>query len=240
MNKREPRQPAIYGLRSGGVFGYVGKTTTNAKTRWWEHRSRAKNGHEAPVYVWMREVGVETVEVVELEQTIPENLENLEVVWIAKLMAEGHPLQNQFGLDGKPNSWSPATKEKVGSSRRGKPTWIKGKTGEEAGWTEERRESMRLRAKEKVETRVPNHGTINEYSKYGCRCEECRTAGARANAKSKGVANWESVTVRPLDAPTKVSTHGTVQSYKRGLCRCEPCKTAYREYKKSLPKLPKA
>lgn len=88
MNKNMTRQPSVYGLRAGGSFGYVGSTRVNLKTRWWEHRSRAKNGHTAPVYDWMRECGVENVEIVGLEEG--DDLDSLEIKWITRLLSEGH------------------------------------------------------------------------------------------------------------------------------------------------------
>jgi hypothetical protein len=34
-------------------------------------------------------------------------------------------------------------------------------------------------------TRVPKHGTNNEYSNYGCRCEPCRAAASEYNRAYK-------------------------------------------------------
>ena len=144
MNKNLARQPVVYGLRAGGVFGYVGMTRVNMKTRLWEHRSRARSGHIAPVYGWMRAVGIDAVEIVELDS----NTRN-ETQWIVKLLADGHPLANQKARDGVENSMSAASKERIGAPRRGKDTWIKGRTGEAAGWTEARRaeQSARMKAR---------------------------------------------------------------------------------------------
>lgn len=145
MNKNMTRQPVVYGLRVGGSFGYVGMTMVNMRTRLWEHRSRARAGHSAPIYDWIRLVGVDAVEVVELD-----NDPNREVFWITKLLNEGHPIQNQVSRDGVSNSMSAASRKKIGAPKRGKPTWIKGKTGESAGWTQARREAQSARMKARM------------------------------------------------------------------------------------------
>lgn len=135
MNKNMTRHPVVYGLLAGGSFGYVGMTRVNVKTRLWEHRSRSRSGHTAPVYEWMRSVGVDLVEAVVLDEDSSSESE-----WIVKLLAEGHPLANQKSRDGVENSLSAETKKKIGASNSANgPTWIKGKTGEAAGWTPERR-----------------------------------------------------------------------------------------------------
>lgn len=136
MNSNLARQPCVYGLRAGSVFGYVGMTRVNMKTRLWEHRSRARSGHTAPVYDWMRSVGVDSVEIVELSNNPAE-----EVLIISNLLADGHPLANQTSRDGVANSMSAAARARIGDAKRGRQTWIKGKTGEAAGWTDERREA---------------------------------------------------------------------------------------------------
>lgn len=146
MNKNMTRQPVVYGLQVGGSFGYVGMTRVNVKTRLWEHRSRGRSGHSAPVYEWMRSVGVELVEAVVLDEDA-----STESEWIVKLLAEGHPLANQKSVDGVENSMSTATKKKIGASNSAKgPTWIKGKTGEAAGWTPERRAAQSARMRERM------------------------------------------------------------------------------------------
>lgn len=134
MNANETRQPCVYGLKAGGSFGYVGATQQNPKTRLWEHRSRARAGHPGPVYVWMREVGIENVEIVVLEANISQ-----EVAWIVRLLEAGEPLRNEMSSDGVGYSWSASSKEKLSEAKAGKATWIKGKKGEAAGWSLERR-----------------------------------------------------------------------------------------------------
>jgi predicted GIY-YIG superfamily endonuclease len=147
MNYNMERETVIYALvDSQGRIGYVGSTQVNAKTRYWEHRSRARSGHTAPVYEWIREVGVDSFTYVELEKLeAGSDVSILEAQWIKKLIDEGHPLQNQIARDGVPNSNGERMKEILSASRKGKPTWIKGKRGEEAGWTEERRKQQALR-----------------------------------------------------------------------------------------------
>ncbi len=203
VNMNHHRDPSVYALSEpAGGFFYVGKTSINPTNRWWEHRSRARTGHPSPVYVRMREVGIESVEVIVLEKLgdTQDPIER-EAFWIKKLLADGYPLANELGRDGVPNSMSERMKNHLSETRKGKPTWIKGKTGVEAGWTEERREKARSKKPPKVKTvlpRTPRHGTRTEWEKYGCRCTPCRDAGARRNAKKRGNPNWEVVTARPL------------------------------------------
>ncbi len=136
--------PAIYGLTGpdGRVF-YVGRSTRSARARWYEHRYRAKV-HPGPVYERWRELGYDNVSYIVLEEN---GTAESEREWIEVLKFQGHPLVNQLSVDGIEGSWSDASKERVGRSNRGKATWIKGKTGEEAGWTPERRKAQSERIK---------------------------------------------------------------------------------------------
>lgn len=210
-NMNKFKDPAIYALHAGdGNYRYVGSTKTNSKNRLWEHIYRGNNGHEAPVYQWMRSVGVRNVEVVDLEKV--DNVATIlqaEMKWITRLLDEGFNLTNQMSRDGVLNSMSSESLLKSGAARKGRPTWIKGLHGEAAGWTDGRRQIMRERAEKRRLSRVPNHGTVSEYTKYGCRCEEC-----------KAIA---------LHPKVKVETHGRYL-YKRDHCRCDICVRANRDY----------
>lgn len=155
MNKNMQSESVIYALKdSVGNYGYIGSTRVNAKTRWWEHRSRARQGHAAPVYDWMRKSGIDSIEIEILEHIEPDvNADELEARLIKQFIDDGHPIQNQISRDGIPNSNGSRMKKILSESKKGKPTWIKGKRGIEAGWTEERRrkqaERMRLLAVQK-------------------------------------------------------------------------------------------
>lgn len=244
VNMNHYEDPAIYGLTAadGGVF-YVGRTSVNTLNRWWQHKSRARSGHTAPVYVRMREVGIECVgwTVLEKFNDLPDGADprDREAYWIERGLSLGWPLVNRLGTNGVADSWSAEMRSAGIPKRRGRPTWIKGKTGEEAGWTDERRtrhsREMQLRAwrreidqpeklyarvagLEAVEMRqiqrraavehygmvglpksprnVPSHGTRTMWEKYKCRCQPCRDAGARHNAKKRGNPDWETVTAR--------------------------------------------
>ena len=151
MNPNMQREPVIYGLYDAdGNCGYIGSTKVNPKTRWWEHRSRARKNHSAPVYQWMRSVGIDSVQIKSLCD-IPSDIDaaELETKYIKEMLDAGHPIQNQIGRDGKPHSNADRMKQILSEKKRGKPTWIKGKRGADAGWTEERRrrqaETVRLR-----------------------------------------------------------------------------------------------
>jgi hypothetical protein len=144
VNMNKFRDPAVYALHAGdGVFAYVGTTAMNSKNRLWEHIYRARSGHTAPVYEWMRSVGIENVVVVDLlKESDPQARANAEVKFIADFIAQGFPLTNQISRDGVPGSMSEESKRRIGEKKIGKPTWIKGKRGVEAGWTDERRKAF--------------------------------------------------------------------------------------------------
>jgi len=151
MNPNMQREPVVYGLFDpDGNCGYVGTTRVNTTQRWWEHRYRAKKDHPAPVYQWIRSVGLESVKIRKLED-VPEGADAhlLEIKYIKEMLDQGHPVQNQIGRDGKPHSNGDRMKQILSEKKRGKPTWIKGKTGPEAGWTEERKKAQSERMKQR-------------------------------------------------------------------------------------------
>lgn len=156
VNMNKYRDPCIYSLvDEAGVPFYIGRTLTNAQNRLWEHNYRAKNGHPAPVYKRMREIGVDRVSYRVLRRlSDSDDARELEAEYIMILLNEGNDLANALGRDGRPDSWSEEQRRRGQPSRKGKPTWIKGKTGVEAGWTDERRarqsETMRLRRNAKI------------------------------------------------------------------------------------------
>lgn len=151
VNMNKHIDPCIYALHIGdGLLHYIGSTSKNPLNRMWEHIYRARSGHTAPVYDWMREVGIDNVQVAVLRKE-PDagNRKITEAQFIADLLAEGHPLKNQISRDGNLNSMSATSRAKIGEANRGKPSWISGKTGEDAGWTEERRALQSARMKKK-------------------------------------------------------------------------------------------
>lgn len=150
MNKH--LDPCVYALHGDdGQIAYVGSTSKNATNRRWEHVYRARSGHSAPVYEWMREVGIDSVGVVVIaREPDPVLREALEVSSIVQLIEEGHPLVNQMSRDGRPGSMSQETKRRVGTANAGRATWIKGKRGEAAGWTAERRAAQSRRFRDQA------------------------------------------------------------------------------------------
>lgn len=154
VNMNKYKDPAIYALYvDEGVFCYIGSTSKNSLNRLWEHNYRAKSGHTAPVYQWMRSVGIENVKVIDLiklDEVM--NAVELEAKTIANYIAAGHPLVNQVSRDGVIGSMSESSKKAIGAKNSGKETWIKGKRGSEAGWSDERKrmQSERMRRKIKV------------------------------------------------------------------------------------------
>lgn len=149
VNMNKHKEPAIYALYTEpGVYYYIGSTSKNSLNRLWEHKYRARNNHTAPVYKWMRSAGIENVRVIDLISLAGvSNAAELEAVTIANYLAAGHPLTNQIARDGVVGSMSDYSKQAISEKNSGKSTWIKGKTGVDAGWTAERRaaQSERIR-----------------------------------------------------------------------------------------------
>ena len=144
MNNNMQRERVVYALHDGfHNYGYVGTTTVNMKTRWWEHRSRARSGHAAPVYDWIRKIGIDNLQIEKL-QDVPAGVDPhlIEVKHIKQLLDDGHPIQNQIGRDGVPHSNADRMKKILSEKKAGKETWIKGKRGLEAGWTDQRKKQQ--------------------------------------------------------------------------------------------------
>jgi len=220
MNKNSAREPAIYGLFCEGRLFYIGQTTTNIEERMWQHAYRTRSGHSAPVYEYIRCIGIDnvTIKVIRLLEPF-DDAKKIEAQIIADAIQNGNELQNQLSRDGVIDSLSDETKKKIGADRKGKPTWIKGKTGIEAGWTDERKakQSAMKRA-----SRVQKHGSQLERKKYGCDCSQC--------------VQWETDYYAAMEARKAKNQHGTAASYKHAKCRCDECRTAYRIYQRKFSK----
>jgi len=203
--------PAVYGLHAGDeVYFYVGFTTKNSDNRRYEHIYRARSGHAAAVYDRIREIGLANLCVTDLVKISDVSSgKRVEAEKIKELIDLGFPIRNTLGRDGVPDSLPEEMRSTMASTRRGKATWIKGKTGEDAGWTDSRRLAMSESARIRAENREPKHGTKNEYSLHSCRCDLCFSAARNPKAKAQ--------------------THGRYL-YKRDRCRCEVCVKANRDY----------
>lgn len=68
--------------------------------------------------------------------------------------------------------------------------------------------------------RTPQHGTDNEYVKWGCRCRACTDAHT-------GKVNAE----RRSDRPIPPQVHGSINGYNNYGCRCGRCTEASRAYR---------
>lgn len=81
----------------------------------------------------------------------------------------------------------------------------------------------------RTETGPPDsaHGTINAYQNYGCRCEQCRAAGAAAN-QAAYLARSGGVLKKPRLTTLEKESHGLYR-YKNHGCRCEVCRAASRD-----------
>lgn len=113
----------VYALHAGDLkYRYVG-TSKNARGRITEHRSRARRGHAAPVYRWMREVGPENVQIVILESIMDATLLHvIEAEWIAGLIDLGFDLLNEDARDGVPFSKSERGLENLRIGQRSTPS----------------------------------------------------------------------------------------------------------------------
>jgi len=68
----------------------------------------------------------------------------------------------------------------------------------------------------------PRHGTTTAYWNHGCRCEECRVAGAALNREQKA---------KRRELPRSDPRHGTYNGYTNWGCRCAECREANRQYR---------
>lgn len=218
--------PAIYALYIGDLdYFYVGETSVNSQNRLYEHISRALKGHPAPVYQKMREVGARSVQVVDLEKAeVPRLRRMREAWWITHLLEEGYELTNRIAVDGVPNSIPTEMRSRMNTSKRGKPTWISGKHGLDAGWTEARRRHMREQTIARHANRPELHGKVQEYQKFGCRCERCVDAARRWRATLR-MERRDLATIGLIAASTN-ARHGTRYMYEKFGCRCDPCRLA--------------
>lgn len=149
VNMNKLRDPSIYALFvREGEYHYIGSTSINAQNRLWEHIHRARSGHDAPVYAWMREVGIENVRFcVLVSESDTEAREKIEAQMICQFIEQGHPLKNRISRDGVVRSMSDESKAIISKKQTGKKTWIYGKRGLDAGWTDERRKAQSERMK---------------------------------------------------------------------------------------------
>jgi len=149
VNMNKWRDPSIYALFvEPEKYHYIGSTSVNAQNRLWEHICRARAGHDGPVYVWMREVGIENVQVsVLVREPDAEKRKLVEAQMIRDFIEQGHLLKNQISRDGVIGSMSSESKRLISKKQLGKKPWTFGKKGVEAGWTEERRKAQSERMK---------------------------------------------------------------------------------------------
>lgn len=218
VNMNKYKNPAVYALKHDGRIFYVGYTSTNALNRYWQHVSRASSGHTAPVYERMREVGIRDVEYDILEEIgDPGEAANIEARWIKELLASGEPLTNVLGIDGVPNSIPKQMRDGMARGRIGKPTWIKGLTGEDAGWTDVRRS-------EQADT-IKRNRAMREISSPGklfLRMDQEEMTLIRSIQKELLL---ERAPTSP-ESPRSGVAHGTRTMYETYACRCAPCRDA--------------
>lgn len=215
------KNPSIYALFvDEGVYCYVGSTSINSANRLWEHIYRARSGHTAPVYSWMRHVGIENVQVADLVFiSDATQRKELEADLIKVLLDEGHPLTNRKSRDGVFDSMPEESRKLISKKVRGRTGWNRGKSGEEAGWTEERRAKQTSSVENRYE-----HGTEKRAKLKKCPCDVCESWRAANPSKPRG----GSIRVDDIE-------HGRYK-YKRDKCRCDVCVQANRDYSKAWAK----
>lgn len=178
VNMNHFEDPAIYALHAGDyLYAYVGTTKINTKNRLWEHRYRARSGHNSPVYQWMREVGIDNVQIEVIAREADVTLRDaLEVAAIAQLKDAGYPLVNV--------SWARGSGLPVASKefrRIANGSALAGPAREPKTAPPKRVKVIPVRA-----PRKPQHGTRNEAEKYKCKCDPCRLVVAQRNAVKRG------------------------------------------------------
>lgn len=217
VNMNHHKDPAVYALHAGDfLFRYVGSTSVNSQNRMYQHAYRARSGHGAQVYQWIRSVGIENVRVVDLiHETDPVMRNALEVCAIVQLADEGHPLVNSLWIKGDGDQVASNEYRRRVSAARAKPV-RKPRPAQKP----------KLPSAPRVpQIRVPQHGTRHEYETYKCRCDPCRLVMAQRNAARRGKPI-------PQIAPRKrgeTPEHGTARRYKHYGCRCDECRIALRE-----------
>lgn len=76
----------VYGLKTEtSRVLYVGQTVGLPATRLSGHLANARSGHGSPVYVWMREVGLDEIKIIELEKADDDRLLEVEEAWMITL-----------------------------------------------------------------------------------------------------------------------------------------------------------
>lgn len=185
VNMNHFEEPCVYALHAGDhVYRYVGSTRINALNRLWQHRYRARSGHNAAVYRWIREVGIDSVVIEPLYfENDTELREALEVATIVKLIGEGFPLTN--------NLWT-RYGGKLARSLEAQAEY-RARKGHKPRPAKEPKPAEPPKVKA---PRVPKHGTRTEYELHKCKCAECRYAGAVRNALRRGKPVPAAVTVR--------------------------------------------
>ncbi len=217
VNMNKHKNPSVYALHAGDhVYRYVGSTSVNSLNRLWQHNYRARSGHDAPVYKWMREVGIDNVHVTDLVLEADKDMrEGLEVAAIVQLLGEGFPLVNSLWSKGGGLPVRSTEYQRIVNKAKPRKPNVK-------------RPHQPKPTKAKA-PRVPNHGTRTEWEKYKCKCPDCRLAGAQRNALKRG----RPIPTTPARARGVTPPHGTVVRYNHYDCRCVECRMAGAEYRVS-------
>jgi hypothetical protein len=77
---------------------------------------------------------------------------------------------------------------------------------------------------------LPEHGSINRYKGYGCRCGRCRTANTERMMEYMAFyASRCGVGPNGRAYSPDAKRHGTLTSFGYYGCRCDPCREAKAE-----------
>jgi group I intron endonuclease len=110
-------------LKNKEEYRYIGKTI-NIKNRYVAHKNSAERGENLPIYRWIRSKGIDNIEMVILEESDDNTLQDLEKLWIAKIKKRGDRLLNltEGGEGSLGYMHSEEQKKKWSEQRRGSIT----------------------------------------------------------------------------------------------------------------------
>jgi len=80
-------------LKDSQEYRYIGKTI-NLKHRYIAHKNSSERGENLPIYRWIRSKGLSNIEMIVLEESEDQKLQDLEKLWITKIKDRGDRLLN--------------------------------------------------------------------------------------------------------------------------------------------------
>ena len=98
---------------------------------------------------------------------------------------------------------------------------------------QENRKARFTNAEGDLEHPNANHGTLNGYQHWGCRCRACRAATSRRHAEVTAKIKTRRFVNADGDLEHPDVTHGTHRAYLKFFCRCRACRSASSAYHSS-------